>query len=158
MTTKTRTTGKTASAKKARPRRKGVGPGKLKKGKGGKLGIPYPAASSKLPKHVVIKFGEVRSLLGLSQVEMARITGYSPRSVAGWETGAPLSVPARQKLTETDRLREALSQILPPGQLGDWLRAPNSAFEGQTPLQVIERGESDRLWRMIIQIDANVAN
>jgi hypothetical protein len=29
------------------------------------------------------------------------------------------------------------------------LDTPNPAFEGSTPLQVIERGESDRLWRMI---------
>lgn len=30
-----------------------------------------------------------------------------------------------------------------------WLETPNEAFEGSTPLQLIERGESDRLWRMI---------
>jgi hypothetical protein len=30
-----------------------------------------------------------------------------------------------------------------------WLETPNEAFDGSTPLQVIERGESDRLWRMI---------
>lgn len=30
-----------------------------------------------------------------------------------------------------------------------WLETPNEAFEGSTPLQVIERGESDRIWRMV---------
>jgi hypothetical protein len=29
---------------------------------------------------------------------------------------------------------------------------PNLAFEGSTPLQVVERGESDRLWRMIWEL------
>jgi hypothetical protein len=66
-------------------------------------------------------------------------------------------VPASHDLLP-DRLMAALSEILPPGQLGEWLRTPNPAFEGQPPLQVIERGESDRLWQMIHQIDANVAN
>ena len=29
---------------------------------------------------------------------------------------------------------------------------------GQTPIQVIERGDAGRIWRMIFQIDAGVAN
>ena len=35
--------------------------------------------------------------------------GYSIRSIASWEGGKPLSESARQKLTETERLRIALS-------------------------------------------------
>ena len=95
---------------------------------------------------------------GLSQAELARVTGYSLRAIAGWESGKPLSASARQKMIEAHRLREALAQIMPPNELGVWMRTPNPAFEGQTPIQVIERGESDRLWRMIVQIDANVAS
>lgn len=66
--------------------------------------------------------------------------------------------PARQKMIEAHRLREALAQIVPPDRLGEWMRTPNPAFEGHTPIQVLERGESDRLWRMIVQIDSNVAS
>ena len=100
----------------------------------------------------------IRQKFGVSQEEMARVTGYSTRSVAGWESGQLVSDSARQKLIETDRLRSALSQIIPEGQLGEWLRTPNAAFEGQTPIQIIERGESDRIWQMIFQLDANVAS
>lgn len=100
----------------------------------------------------------LRHKLGLSQTELARVTGYSLRSIAGWESGKPLSDSARQKMIETDRLTEALGQVLPAGGLAEWMRTPNSAFEGQTPIRVIERGESDRLWRMIVQIDSNVAS
>jgi transcriptional regulator with XRE-family HTH domain len=111
-----------------------------------------------IPKGVKIEVTQVRTQLGLTQVELARVTGYSLRSIAGWETGKPLSGPARQKLIETDRLAAALSEILPPNGAGEWLRTPNPAFEGQTPIQIIERGETDRLWRMISQIDAGVAS
>lgn len=100
----------------------------------------------------------VRQKLGVSQEELARVTGYSTRSVAGWESGQLISDSARQKLVETERLRTALAQIIPDGQLGEWLRTPNPAFEGQTPIQIIERGESDRIWQMIFQLDANVAS
>jgi len=33
-------------------------------------------------------------------------------------------------------------------QIGSWLETSNSAFEASTPVQVIERGESDRIWRI----------
>ena len=105
-----------------------------------------------------ISVGAIRKGFGVSQEELARVTGYSTRSIAGWEAGQALSDSAKQKLVETDRLRAALAEILPPRSLGQWLKTPNLAFEGQTPMQVIERGESDRLWRMIFQIDAGVAN
>jgi transcriptional regulator with XRE-family HTH domain len=100
----------------------------------------------------------VRTRLGLSQEELARVTGYSVRAVAGWEAGKKLSGAARQKVVETDRLRAALAEIIPGAKVGDWLRTPNPAFEGQSPIQVIERGEADRIWRMITQIDSAVAN
>jgi transcriptional regulator with XRE-family HTH domain len=109
-------------------------------------------------KSGVLTIEKVREKLGLSQGELARVTGYSLRSIAGWEGGKALSEAAKQKVTETERLRRALSQVIPESHLGDWLRTPNPAFEGQTPIQVIERGESDRIWRMIFQIDANVAS
>ena len=110
------------------------------------------------PKVPNVKVSVLRSQLGLSQAELARVTGYSLRAIAGWESGKPLSASARQKMTEAHRLCQVLAQIIPPDQFGVWMRTPNPAFEGQTPIQVMERGESDRLWRMIIQIDSNVAS
>jgi hypothetical protein len=64
---------------------------------------------------------------------------------------------ARQKLNEMARLREGLARVMAPEHIGQWLNDPNSAFGGRAPLQVIERGEIDRLWRMIFQLDAGVA-
>lgn len=100
---------------------------------------------------------KLRVVHQVSQEELARLTGYSTRSVAGWEAGKVASPPAKQKLNETTRLFAALTEIVGEGGLGEWLRTPNSAFEGQTPMQVIERGESDRLWHMVFQIKGGVA-
>lgn len=111
---------------------------------------------SKVPSRAIIFY--LRNKLGFSQSELARVTGYSVRSIAAWESGKALSVAAKLKVTETERLRVMLSRFLPPEQLGEWMRTPNPAFEGQTPIQVMERGKSDRLWRMIFQIDSGVAN
>lgn len=114
--------------------------------------------TSAVPKGTAITVNGIRLKLGMSQMELARMTGYSIRSIASWEGGKPLSESARQKLTETERLRMALSEIIQANEVGAWLRTPNPAFEGQTPIQVIERGESDRIWRMIWQINAGVAS
>jgi hypothetical protein len=50
------------------------------------------------------------------------------------------------------RLFDALAEVVPVPQIGPWLDIPNPAFEGSTPIQVIERGDSDRLWRMIWEL------
>jgi len=57
-----------------------------------------------------------------------------------------------QKLKEVTRLFDALSDIIKANAIGAWLQRPNKQFDGSTPLQVMERGESDRLWRMIWQL------
>jgi hypothetical protein len=50
------------------------------------------------------------------------------------------------------RLFNALAEVVPASQIGPWLGTPNPAFEASTPIQVIERGESDRIWRMIWEL------
>jgi len=41
-----------------------------------------------------------------------------------------------------------------PAQVQRWLRRPNAAFAGSTPLQVVERGELDRIWRMLYDLES----
>jgi hypothetical protein len=56
---------------------------------------------------------------------------------------------------EIGRLYAKLRQAFPSaGQLTSWLNAPNKAFGGVPPLQVIERGETDRVWRMVYFLES----
>jgi len=48
--------------------------------------------------------------------------------------------------------------ILGEEELTRWLEKPNSAFDGSTPLQVIERGETDRLWRTVHELESGEPN
>jgi hypothetical protein len=50
---------------------------------------------------------------------------------------------------EVTRLFDGLADIT---VIGQWLQPPNEQFDGSTPLQVMKRGETDRLWRMIWQL------
>jgi transcriptional regulator with XRE-family HTH domain len=96
----------------------------------------------------------LRTALGLSVRDFARLTGFSERSITAWESGRPMTEPARRKLTEVRRFHDSLTGLVDPAAVPGWLQAPNSAFGGLKPLEVIERGEIDRLWRMIYRLEA----
>ncbi|HEY7574845.1 MAG TPA: hypothetical protein VIB08_06745 [Thermoanaerobaculia bacterium] len=97
---------------------------------------------------------DVREALGVSRRVFARLTGYSERAIAGWEGGRELSEASRQRMLETRRLEKALAGVMKPSGIAAWLERPNRAFRGLKPLEVIERGEMDRIWRMLFDLES----
>jgi hypothetical protein len=91
---------------------------------------------------------------GVTQDTFTRLTGFSPRAVAHWANGDKPSSSTQRRLTEINRLFAALSELINKETIGPWLKQANSAFDGSTPLQVIERGESDRIWRMVSELES----
>ena len=87
-----------------------------------------------------------------------RLVGASRRAVASWLAGDAPSRANQRALSEMSRLLDALTEVVPTPQIGQWLDTPNPAFEGSTPLQVIERGESDRVWCMIWEIKTGASS
>jgi hypothetical protein len=89
---------------------------------------------------------------GVTHDALTRLTSFSPRAVAHWASGRTPGGSAKKRLTELTRLFDALSDMVEAKAIGEWLKRPNPAFDGSTPLQVIERGETDRIWRMIWEL------
>ena len=83
-----------------------------------------------------------------------RLTGFSPRSVANWSQGELPSPKQEKALVEMDRLFDALGRVIDSAKIGRWLTQPNQALDGSTPIQVVERGEIDRLWRMLFDLES----
>jgi hypothetical protein len=52
-------------------------------------------------------------------------------------------------MVELRRLQQALAGVMKSTFIGEWLQTPNRAFDGLKPLEVIERGQIDRIWRML---------
>ena len=92
---------------------------------------------------------DLRNRLQLNQTVFARLLPVSVRSLATLESGSPPTEVVARRLIELRRLTKALSEVIKKEFLGVWLQTPNDAFDGLKPLEVIERGESDRLWSMI---------
>jgi hypothetical protein len=95
-----------------------------------------------------------RTAFKMPQPIVVRLTGFSPRSVAKWSEGVLPSPKQEKALVEMDRLLDGLARVMRPEQVGQWLKTPNPAFDGSTPLQVVERGEMDRIWRMLYDLES----
>ena len=95
-----------------------------------------------------------RTAFKMPQPIVVRLTGFSPRSVAKWSEGVLPSPKQEKALVEMDRLLDGLARVMQPAQVGHWLKSPNPAFDGSTPLQLVERGEIDRIWRMLFDLES----
>lgn len=52
---------------------------------------------------------------------------------------------------------DGLARVMQLAQIGHWPKLPNLAFDGSTPLQLVERAEIDRLWRMLYDLESGQA-
>ena len=59
-------------------------------------------------------------------------------------------------MIEIRRLRKTPARVIRPDFIGPWLQSPNEAFSGLKPIEVIERGEVDRIWRMIYELESGI--
>ena len=61
-----------------------------------------------------------------------------------------------QQFKELRRVIDALGEVIQKDAIGPWLEQPNGAFSGLKPIEVIERGEVDRIWQMIYYLRSGV--
>lgn len=59
---------------------------------------------------------------------------------------------------ELHRVIDALAEVIHKDAIGPWLEQPNEAFDGLKPIEVIERGEVDRIWEMVFFLRSGVAS
>ena len=95
-------------------------------------------------------FKKLREEIGVSRSIFSRLMSISERSLADYETNKKEPSDAvLRKMRELERLVAELQKTIDPVFLRKWLMEPNSAFDKFKPIEVIERGESDRIWQMI---------
>jgi len=49
-------------------------------------------------------------------------------------------------------LYAALNELIDAKAIGPWFTTPNPAFGEMKPMELIERGEIDRLWSMVYRL------
>ena len=65
-----------------------------------------------------------------------------------------MSEPGTRRMREIDRLRQSLAGVVRADAIPVWLETPNDAFDRLKPLELIERGEIDRIWKMIYYLES----
>ena len=98
---------------------------------------------------------ELRDVLAMARPMFGRVVDVSERTIADAESGKTAKKLMRN-YNEVYRLVEALSEVVDRESLGLWFRTPNDSFDGLKPLEVIERGEIDRLWNMVFQLQTGM--
>jgi len=94
----------------------------------------------------------LRERLGMNRETFARLIPISVRHLANLESGQAPTENVQRRLTELRRVIQALSEVIQKEALGPWMTQPNEAFDGLKPIEVIERGEVDRIWQMIYYV------
>lgn len=114
----------------------------------------YNVGPGAAPESITPNVAEIRAAFGVTQPVFSRMTGFSVRAIAAWERGAALSDAARQRMVEMQRLQEGLARVMNAAYIATWIEAPAPAFGGLKPLELIERGQLDHIWRMIFFLES----
>lgn len=95
---------------------------------------------------------ELRYKLGMAREAFGRLVNVSVRTIATIESTRRKVDKLQRNYVEVKRLCDSLSEVVEPSSLGEWFHTPNDAFGGSKPIEVIERGEIDRLWEMFYRL------
>jgi len=94
----------------------------------------------------------LRTTLGWSRNQLARVMNASDRAIVNWEEGDPISPVYAAKLREIQSICNELKQLMKPEEIGSWLLAEMEEFEGRTPADLISKGETGRLWASLFYL------
>jgi hypothetical protein len=90
----------------------------------------------------------IRSELGLSRERMARLLDVSAKTIERWERrgDAPSATADRQRLLQIREILDLGRIVYTDEGLHLFLTTPMPVFDGATALQMIERGEGERVY------------
>jgi DNA-binding XRE family transcriptional regulator len=95
---------------------------------------------------------ELRDRLGVTREFFARLVDVSVRTIAEIEANPKPIKKLLRNYVEVQRLCDSLGEVVEASEISTWLQTPNTAFAGLKPIEVIERGEIDRLWEMVFRL------
>ena len=99
-----------------------------------------------------LTLAKLRTALGWSRNQLAHVMNASDRAIVNWEQGDPISPVYASKLREIQSVYNELKQLMKPEEIGSWLLAEMEEFEGRTPADLINKGETGRLWASLFYL------
>lgn len=109
-------------------------------------------AETDATKSEKLTLAKLRAALGWSRNQLAYIMNASDRAIVNWEQGDPISPVYAAKLGEIQSVYSELKQLMKPEDIGLWLLTEMEEFEGRTPADLINKGETGRLWASLFYL------
>ena len=103
-------------------------------------------------KPAKLTLAKLRSTLGWSRNQLARVMNASDRAIVNWEAGAPISPVYASKLREIQSVFNELKQLMKPQEIGSWLLTEMEEFDNSAPADLISKGETGRLWASLFYL------
>jgi transcriptional regulator with XRE-family HTH domain len=90
---------------------------------------------------------DLRQAFRLSRERLARLVGVSAKTVERWEARPtrPARDDTRARMAKLREIAELGASVYTREGLADFLDAPLAEFDGLTALQLMERGEADKV-------------
>jgi DNA-binding transcriptional regulator YiaG len=95
---------------------------------------------------------KLRNALGWSRNLLAHVMNASDRAIFNWEAGDPTSPVFAAKLREIQSVYNELKGLMKPEEIGPWLLTEMEEFEGRAPADLINKGETGRLWASLFYL------
>ncbi len=99
---------------------------------------------------------DTRKQLGVSQRVFAGLIGVTDRTVSTWESGGQITSIALRRIKELNRLASELAVSMKRTFIRTWLTSPLEALGGLSPLEAMDRGENDRVWRLVFFLGSGI--
>lgn len=97
---------------------------------------------------------DLRDRGGLKGTDVANIAAVSPATVSRWTAGKALPHPKTQLLISDLRyVVDRLSEFYSPEETRMWLYSKHRLLEGQRPIDMINRGQADKVLSVIESLD-----
>jgi hypothetical protein len=97
----------------------------------------------------------IRRIGHLKDSDIAQVTGAAPSTVGHWVRGDrdPSGVRA-ERLAELSAIVERLARVIEPSRIPVWLRKPVPALDDEKPIELLQRGEWQRVARLISSLES----
>ena len=99
---------------------------------------------------------ELRYVLKLTRETFGRLVDVSVRTIADVESKQKKVPKLRRNYIEIKRLCDAIEEVVQKEYLGEWFDTPNPVFGKLKPIEIVERGEIDRLWEMYYRLRSGI--
>ena len=95
----------------------------------------------------------IEKVSGLTDREMAPMIHTTPETISRWRSGKTEPQPKlRDNLLHLEWLVSQLAELYQPQQARLWLFAPHKLLSGERPVDLIERGDFEKVLQIIDQL------